>query len=29
MEQIKVIALDQRSQAWHDWRNGVDIDGPR
>lgn len=25
----KIIDLDQRSQAWHDWRDGMDIDGPR
>lgn len=26
---MKIIQLEQRSQAWHDWRNGKDIDGPR
>ena len=29
IEAPKVVDLDQRSQEWHDWRNGVDIDGPR
>ena len=29
MKAPKIIDLDQRSQAWHDWRNGLDIDGPR
>lgn len=29
MHTTKIIDLDQRSRAWHDWRNGIDIDGPR
>ncbi len=24
---MKIIQLDQRSQEWHDWRNGKDLDG--
>ncbi|CAM5543373.1 hypothetical protein TMEC54S_00433 [Thauera mechernichensis] len=26
---MKIVKLDQRSQEWHDWRAGKDIDGPR
>lgn len=26
---MKLITLEQRSAAWHAWRNGEDIDGPR
>ena len=26
---MKIVQLDQRSQEWHDWRAGKDIDGPR